>query len=212
MDMWVMMLEGVKGENMKLNQKLFNQIKSEPFLTQVVQDKTVEIHLMNQTPLFETYAKKGRFSLWTSNGTTYKLLLEESYYEHMKPFYSEEVNNIWLNFLEEVTKTNKKISYNFLIPILGLYLIVAIISTLFFQEQIAIFFLVVIAIVFFSNTVQNRKIKENIQKQNEATQEKIQNVLGKATYEELVVNQEKHYRSFFNIQDEVQNNGENNAK
>ncbi len=207
-----MMLEGVRGEHMKLNQKLYNQIKTEPFMTQVVQDKTIEIHFMNQTPLFDTYAKKGRFSLWTSNGSTYKLLLEESYYEYMKPFYSEEVNDIWLNFLEEVTKTNKKISFNFLLPILGLYVIVAIISTLFFQDQIAIFFLVVIAIVFFSNTIQNRKIKENIQKQNEATQTKIQDALGKKAYEDLVINQEKHYKAFFNIQEEALDNGENDAK
>jgi len=195
---------------MKLNQKLFNQIKSEPFLTQSVDGKVIEIHLMNDTPFMDQYAKKGRFSLWSSNGQTYKLLLEKSYYEHMEAFYQEDVNAIWLNFLEEVTTTNRKISFKFLTPILILYVLVAVISTLFFPEQLALFFVFVIIIVFFSNTIQNKKIKENINKQNEATQENIKAVLGEKVYQHLVVSQDKHYKEFFNIQEEPQ--GEINAK
>jgi hypothetical protein len=196
---------------MKLNQKLFNQIQSEPFLTQVVGDKNIEIHLMNDTPFIEKYAQKGRFSLWSSNGNVYKLLLEKSYYEYMKPFYSSEVNGIWLDFLEDVTKSNRKISFQFLTPILLLYVLVAIISTLFFPEQIAIFFVAVIVIVFFSNTIQNKKIKENINTKNDETQLKIKETLGQEVYQALVVAQEKHYKAYFNIQDEA-TDGDNHAK
>lgn len=195
---------------MKLNQKLFNQIVSEPYETQTFDNKVIEIHFMNDTPFLEKYASKARFSLWSSNGNTYKLLLEKSYYEHMKAFYSVEVNTIWLQFLENVTTTNKKISFSFLFPILALYIIVAFISTVYFQDQIALFFLVVIAIVFFSNTIQNKKIKQNIATQNEKTQVLIKEALGEKAYTQLVLSQETHYKSFFNITSE-ETDGEKNV-
>jgi ABC-type multidrug transport system fused ATPase/permease subunit len=200
--MWVVMLERVRGDYMKLNQKLFNQIVSEPYETQTFDDKIIEIHFMNDTPFLEKYASKARFSLWSSNGNTYKLLLEKSYYEHMKSFYSLEVNKIWLQFLENVTTTNKKISFSFLFPILALYVVVAFVSTMFFEDQIALFFLVVIAIVFFSNTIQNKKIKQNIATQNEKTQVLIKESLGEKVYSQLVVSQETHYKAYFNISSE----------
>jgi ABC-type multidrug transport system fused ATPase/permease subunit len=204
------MLERVRGDYMKLNQKLFNQIVSEPYETQTFDNKVIEIHFMNDTPFLEKYASKARFSLWSSNGNTYKLLLEKSYYEHMKAFYSVEVNTIWLQFLENVTTTNKKISFSFLFPILALYIIVAFISTVYFQDQIALFFLVVIAIVFFSNTIQNKKIKQNIATQNEKTQVLIKEALGEKAYTQLVLSQETHYKSFFNITSE-ETDGEKNV-
>jgi ABC-type multidrug transport system fused ATPase/permease subunit len=196
------MLERVRGDYMKLNQKLFNQIVSEPYETQTFDDKVIEIHFMNDTPFLEKYASKARFSLWSSNGNTYKLLLEKSYYEHMKAFYSVEVNTIWLQFLENVTTTNKKISFSFSFPILVLYIIVAFVSTVYFQDQIALFFLFVIALVFYSNTIQNKKIKQNIATQNEKTQVLIKEVLGEKAYSQLVLSQETHYKSFFNITSE----------
>jgi ABC-type multidrug transport system fused ATPase/permease subunit len=210
--MWVVMLERVKGDYMKLNQKLFHQIVSEPYEIQTFDDKVIEIHFMNDTPFLEKYASKARFSLWSSNGNTYKLLLEKSYYEHMKAFYSVEVNTIWLQFLENVTTTNKKISFSFLFPILALYIIVAFVSTLYFQDQIALFFLVVIAIVFFSNTIQNKKIKQNIATQNEKTQVLIKEALGEKAYSQLVLSQETHYKSFFNITSEETDGDKDDTK
>lgn len=186
---------------MKLNPKLFKQINGKRLDTQTFDQTTVEFYSLNESHLYDRYAKRGRFVLWTSDGRTYKVLVEEGYLDLMKPFYEKSVNALWIQFLEDVGRTNKRINRMFLIPMMVLYTLAAIISSIYFPEQLLEFLLAMIVIVFVGNFFQNRIVRNSITKSNVETQEKIKSLLGENTFDELINKQQAYYNKFFNVED-----------
>ncbi|MGB0175255.1 MAG: hypothetical protein ACPF9F_02990, partial [Acholeplasmataceae bacterium] len=87
---------------MKLNPKLFKQISSELIETQTFENTSVEFYSLNKSHLYDRYATRGRFVVWTSDGKIYRVLVEEGYFDLMKTFYQKPVNQIWIDFLEYV--------------------------------------------------------------------------------------------------------------
>jgi len=207
--MCVVMLEKVidKGEHMKLNPRVFKKITTQPFETQQLGSRTVEFHSMNDSLFFETYGKRGRFAVWTADQNTYKVLIETSYYDAMKDFYQENINTIWIDFLERVTQKNKRINLMFIIPLMVTYLLAAIISSLYFPNDVFTVLLGILVVVFISNMFQNRLIRKSVQDENVATQNLIRETMGEKKFNKLVEAQERHYRTFFQVPeaDEVVN-------
>ncbi len=192
---------------MKLNSKVYKQLTNEPFEKQEINGKTVEFHYMDNTPFLMQFASRGRFAVWTSDGNDYKVLIESSYYEALKPFYEYEVNVIWLNFLDKVSNISKKVNMLFIIPTLVLYAIGAIIAIAFFQEQTLPILLGLIIIVVVSNMVQSRVVNKKVREENQNTQDQIREFLGQESFDQLVKNQEDHYQQYFKF-DEVEENTE----
>ncbi len=207
--MCVVMLEKVidKGEHMKLNPRVYKKIATQPFETQQLGSRTVEFHSMNDSLFFETYGKRGRFAVWTADQNTYKVLIETSYYDAMKDFYQENINTIWIDFLERVTQKNKRINLMFIIPLMVTYLLAAIISSLYFPNDVFTVLLGILVVVFISNMFQNRLIRKSVQDENVATQNLIRETMGEKKFNKLVEAQERHYRTFFQVPeaDEVVN-------
>ena len=207
--MCVVMLEKVinKGEHMKLNPRVFKKIATQPFETQQLGSRTVEFHSMNDSLFFETYGKRGRFAVWTADQNTYRVLIETSYYEAMKDFYQENINTIWIDFLERVTQKNKRINLMFIIPLMVTYLLAAIISSLYFPNDVFTVLLGILVVVFISNMFQNRLIRKSVQDENVATQNLIRETMGEKKFNKLVEAQERHYITFFQVPeaDEVVN-------
>ena len=203
------MLEKVidKGEHMKLNPRVYKKIATQPFETQQLGSRTVEFHSMNDSLFFETYGKRGRFAVWTADQNTYKVLIETSYYDAMKDFYQENINTIWIDFLERVTQKNKRINLMFIIPLMVTYLLAAIISSLYFPNDVFTVLLGILVVVFISNMFQNRLIRKSVQDENVATQNLIRETMGEKKFNKLVEAQERHYRTFFQVPeaDEVVN-------
>ena len=203
------MLEKVidKGEHMKLNPRVFKKIATQPFETQQLGSRTVEFHSMNDSLFFETYGKRGRFAVWTADQNTYKVLIETNYYDAMKDFYQENINTIWIDFLERVTQKNKRINLMFIIPLMVTYLLAAIISSLYFPNDVFTVLLGILVVVFISNMFQNRLIRKSVQDENVATQNLIRETMGEKKFNKLVEAQERHYRAFFQVPeaDEVVN-------
>jgi hypothetical protein len=187
---------------MKMNIRLFNKLVGEPLEIQQIQQNKVSFFKMNDTPYFSQYASKGRFAIWTSNGLgEYRVLIEAAYLEAMKDFYEESVNDIWIQFLEDVTNEQKRINRLFLIPTMLVYVIVAVVASLYFPENVFEFLLGVLVAVFISNYFQNRLIATKVRNKNMDTQNKIRELMGKEKFEALIESQEQHYQAFFKFEE-----------
>lgn len=184
---------------MKLNPRVFKKIVTQPFETQQLGSRTVEFHSMNESLFLETYGKRGRFAVWTADQNTYRVLIETSYYEAMKDFYQENINTIWVDFLERVTQKNKRINLMFIIPLMVTYLLAALISSLYFPDDVFTVLLGILAVVFISNMVQNRLIRKSVADENIATQNLIRDTMGEYKFNRLVEAQERHYKTFFQL-------------
>jgi|SRR5690554_3633088 len=192
---------------MKLNSKVYKQLTNEPFEKQEINGKIVEFHYMDDISFLVQFAARGRFAVWTSDGNDYKVLIESTYYEALKPFYEYDVNVIWLNFLDRVSNISRKVNMWFIIPTLILYAIGAIIALAFFQDQTLPILLGLIIIVVISNMVQSRLVNKKVREENQNTQDKIREFLGQEAFDQLVKNQEEHYQQYFKF-DEVEESTE----
>jgi hypothetical protein len=187
---------------MKLNPKVYNQLKGTPFMSQNIDGVLVEFFYMDDTPYLHQYAGKGRFAIWTSNGMNYRVIVEKTYYEAIEGFYEEPVNRIWVNFLNRIGKITKKINMLFIIPIIIFYLGIAVISTLYFQEQMLTILLVLIVVVVISNMIQGQIVNKKVRKENQAAQDEIRKYLGEEGFNDMVQKQEDHYKAYFKFEDE----------
>jgi DNA-binding transcriptional regulator of glucitol operon len=188
---------------MKLNPRVFRKITTQPFETQTLGSRTVEFHAMNESLFFDTYGKRGRFAVWTAEQNTYRVLIETSYYDAMKDFYQENINSIWIDFLERVTQKNKRINLMFIIPLMVTYLLAAIISSLYFPNDVFTVLLGILVVVFISNMFQNRVIRKSVQDENIATQNLIRQTMGESKFNKLVEAQEAHYKAFFQVPEDT---------
>lgn len=188
---------------MKLNPKVYNQLKGTPFMSQNIDGVLVEFFYMDDTPFLYQYAGKGRFAIWTSNGINYRVLVEKTYYEAIEAFYEEPVNRIWVNFLDRIGKITKKINMLFIIPIIIFYLGIAVLATLFFQEYMLTILLVLIVMVVISNMIQGQIVNKRVRKENQAAQDEIRRYLGEEGFSDMVQKQEDHYKAYFKFEDEV---------
>lgn len=187
---------------MKLNPKIYNQLKGTPFMSQNIDGVLVEFFYMDDTPYLYQYAGKGRFAIWTSNGLNYRVLIEKTYYEAIEGFYEEPINRIWVNFLDRIGKVTKKINMLFIIPIIIFYLGIAVLATLFFQDYMLPILLVLIVMVVISNMIQGQIVNKRVRKENQAAQEEIKQYLGEDGFNEMVMKQEEHYKAYFKFDDE----------
>lgn len=187
---------------MKLNPKVFNQLKSEPFESQIIQGKSIDFYYMNDTPYLFQFASRGRFAVWTSDGHNYKVLVEQKYYDVMRSFYSEEVNTIWLGFLTRVSGISKKINMWFMIPTLVLYIVIAGLATWLFPDMMLSILLFMIVLVVASNMIQSRIVNNKVREENRKTQDEIRAYIGEGAFDELVKAQEAHYQDYFKFEEE----------
>jgi len=184
---------------MKLNPKIFKQIDGETLEVQTFENTKIEFYALNQSPLYDKYVKQGRFVIWTSDGASYKVLIEEGYFDMMNEFYQKEVNAIWIEFLDRVGKASKKTNKLFIIPMMIIYVIAAVISSIYFPEQIQTFLISMIIVVFGVNFFQNKTVRNQIRILNMETQQNIQQFLGVDKFNEIINKQQKHYNDFFNV-------------
>ena len=97
---------------MKINPKIYKSVTTEPFDTQEMENGVVvELHSLNQNEsLFNQYAPKAKFAIWSSlDGKTYRLLLEDTYYPRVRELYGRRVNQVMINFWDVVEKERGKL-------------------------------------------------------------------------------------------------------
>lgn len=194
---------------MKINQNIYNRIKSEPFDVQELSNGgTIELHSLNQNEdLFNEYAPQAKFSIWTCvDGKNYRLLLEDTYYPRMREFYGRRVNQCMVDFWDVVEKERGKIMKFIFIPVSIVVFIIFLVLMFFPKLFSETGKLIVMAVCFLGfiavNIFVNKKIEKIVNDNNSIAVEKIKNIIGHKRFEELLDEQQAHYDEFFHVNDE----------
>lgn len=197
---------------MKINPKLYNSITTEPFDVQELPSGVViELHSLNQNEaLFNEYAPKAKFAIWSSiDGNRYRLILEDSYYPRMREFYGKRVNQCMIDFWDAVEKERGKIMKFLFIPVSILVFVVFIVLMIFAEALGETGQTVAMAVTLVSfivvNVFVNKKIDSIVNKNNSEAIEKIKNIIGHKRFDELLNEQQAHYDDFFGINNEEEN-------
>ncbi|MDY0276577.1 MAG: hypothetical protein RBQ97_00685 [Acholeplasma sp.] len=190
---------------MKINNKIYRSLTGEPFLTQDLSGKKVELFYMNDTPFLAQYVSRGRFYLWTSDGKDYKLLVEKGFYEKMNYFFDAKINEIWLNFLEDVGNTNSKMSKMFMGISLGISTLIIILIALFWREQLMMGVIVALFLTMIVNMVQSSKINRLVKEKNYEAQMKIKEVLTEEGFNKLLNDQDEYMKEYFKFEEDDEN-------
>lgn len=188
---------------MKLHYKIFKNLTSEPAVVQDIDGKKLEIHILNDTPYLAQIAGKGYLSEWTSDGKSFKVLVERGYYDVMGDFFGEDVNRIWVNFLSVVGKNFRKMRLYTLLGITIIYLLAIIVGVLWLPEQLTMVLVGAIVVSVIGNTVQSSFQRKFNNAERSKTSQAIFDVLGEERHNELIKDQETYYASYYKFEEEV---------
>lgn len=189
---------------MKLNYKIHQTLQT-PVEIQDADGKVVEVHYMNDTNYLARYAGKGQFSLWTSDGKTFKLLIEKGYYESLTPLFSPYINGVWIRFFETVQKFRQNLFRKIILPVLAFAMIVIAVFT--FVPQLADFRMYVLlgmlVVVLFVNIFQSSYMRKRVNAARAEAVGDIKNHLGVQQFTELVQKQGEYYEEYFKFEDDA---------
>ena len=194
---------------MRINPKIYYTVSTEPFDVQELEGGVkVELHSLNKNEaLFNEYAPKAKFAIWsTIDGSCFKLLLEDSYYARLRELYGRRVNQCMITFWDRVEVDRKKVIKWFFIPI-TIILVAIFMLLIFFPEtlgnsgQLVVMGVTLVGFII-SNMLINKKIDGIVNKHNSEAVEKIKNIVGHKHFEELMDETRAHYDDFFGIVEE----------
>lgn len=175
---------------MKINKKLFDSLTREPNEVQLVDGKKLEIFFMTEEE--KTYFEaEGRFSIWTSDGKNYRFLVNEEFYNYgvIKEFYTQPVNAKWIDYVSRISKYQRKFLYALMLPIMALYIIVAILSIYLIPDYALYVLIGMMVLIFIVNAVQTRVVRTRMEEENDKTQLEIQEILTTEVYDQVAQDQ-----------------------
>lgn len=188
---------------MKINNRVFKTLTGEPFKTQEIDGHLVEFYSMNDTPFLQQYVPRGRFYIWSSDGRNYKLLIEKGFYEKMDYFFKEEINEVWLNYLDEISEMNSKMSRIFLLGSMGLSLVIIVLATLFLPEdKLFLGIIAALVITFIGNAIHSRKANAQMREKNDKAQMQIKELLTEEGFRKLLKDQEEYMKEYFKFEED----------
>ena len=196
---------------MKINAKAYRSFNNaEPVEIQELDGKTVEIYFMNESPYLSQYVPRGRFYFWTSDGKNYRLIVERGFYQRVSYFFAEDVNTIWVNFLEDLSKTygkNNRIYFAIAFGVLALALGLAV--WLLPDNYIFGVFIGLMVLSLVANAFYSRKITKIVEEKNLKAQEDIRALLTDEGFEKLLDEQQQYMKDYFKtFDDEPETNEE----
>jgi multisubunit Na+/H+ antiporter MnhG subunit len=187
---------------MKFNVKLFNSAQGEPVEVQDIDGVKLEIYSLNNNIYFNQYTSKGSFVIWSSNGTSYRLFIEDLYYQYNSTYYSVEINKIWVDVYASLSAIQKKVTWIANGILVGAIAIVLTVMMIFFPDQVIWGFFGFFILFFISNSIESSYLRRHIDElRTHATQE-IKATLGESGYQEMIHNTERHYKDFFKLDEE----------
>ena len=183
---------------MKYNEKQFYQSKTEAFETQEMSNGAkIELHYMDEEPFYMENINKSRFSAWSSaDGKNYKLFVDKGLYEITSDLYTQDVNEIWMDFWATIDKMRKRYIFFIMLPMLAIFLTGFILLSIFLPNQIWILLvalLVVLIASLFASSMLSRKMQiENI---NAAT--KVRDKVGVEKFKAIIDEQDKYIEKYY---------------
>lgn len=189
---------------MKLNARLYNIVSGEPKEIQTLENgKTIEVYSLNQTPYCNYYTtQRGEFALFsTLDGNTYRLLIEDGYYDVLGELYNDKINLIW----EQYVVDGRKIKFNYgvkiLFPFLVLYLAVST-FVLWISKSNLLVMLCLLFVLFIGNSVLKNYLYVNkMRTLNINSTNKIKETVGSNRFEELLDIQEAYTKKYLGVEE-----------
>ncbi|MCU0104051.1 hypothetical protein N7603_00045 [Acholeplasma vituli] len=190
---------------MKLQYGIFKQLNN-PKETYQLEGKTVEIHSMNDTKFLSRFAGKGQFAVWTSDSKSYKLLIEDGYYQVMKDLYSKRVNQVWITFYEKADKVRFGLMYKMVFPMIAVSMVLAILfSTLEALRDYQNFALIgILGVVLVTNMLQTTIMRKKVEEARTTAVKDIQMIIGENKFNDLLEKQGKYYEDYFKFEEKVE--------
>jgi hypothetical protein len=187
---------------MKLQYGIYKQLNN-PKEVQTTDNKTVEIHSMNETSYLAKFAGKGQFAVWTSDSKNFKLLIEDGYYNAMNELYGKRVNLVWIKFYEKADKIRFGLMYKMVFPLIGVAMLLAVLfSTLKALQPYQTYGLIgILAIVLITNMAQTSIMRKKIEQVRSESIKDIKMIVGENKFKELLENQQKYYDSYFKFEE-----------
>lgn len=195
---------------MKINAHYFDHITSEPLEIQNIDDWTIEIYSLNDYQvIYDTYIKRGQFSCWCNKGgKTYKLLIEDTFHEEVKDLYTKEVNAHWIEYYNQIDiiRTNS-LKFHFIPSTVIAFGLILLLSILIPQSLTTLSFILALVVggcyLLTTNYFKIKNSRRSAVKKNEAV-DKIEKLLGKTRFNQILDKQEKYTKEFYK-QNEEQN-------
>lgn len=194
---------------MKMFVKEYNKVSGEPFRVENYKGHKLEMYYFNDHPNYLKYVQSGRFSIWTSNGIDYRLLIDKGYYEKVNDLYDNEINNIWLDYTNVVYSEQRKMSRKYmyislaaLVVVMGLSLTVQQLFPSFGQNMFLISMVLLFIILFGSSHFQQKGLRKVVESENQKTTLKIKETMGEEKFNNVLKGQEEYYQEFFNSPDD----------
>ncbi|MDL2292626.1 hypothetical protein LJC17_03455 [Acholeplasma sp. OttesenSCG-928-E16] len=192
---------------MKIKHSIFKKLTGEPDVVQDINGRKLEIYWMDKTPYHKQYTSQGRFSLWTSNGKEYKLLIDKGYYEAIPEIYSPKTSVLWVNYLELMGKTQFKYNLVFYSAALVIIAVVVLLAILLQEQMIALIGLIVVLIL---SMVQNGILRKKVQTEGDRLQYNLMNEVSEEVFRDVINRQQAYYNNFFQKNTVVENNTQDN--
>lgn len=189
---------------MKLQYNIFKQL-NEPKEVQQTEGRTVEIHSMNNTRYLSRFAGKGQFAVWTSDSKTYKLMIEDGYYQAMKDLYSKRVNQVWIQFYEKADKVRFGLMYKMVLPLIGVSMILAVIFSMVeaLQGYQNYALIGILGVVLVTNMLQTSIMRKKVEEARTTAVKDIQLIIGESKFNTLLEKQAQYYEAYFKFEEKT---------
>lgn len=175
---------------MKINKKLFDSLTREPNEVQIIDGKKLEIFFMTEEEKAQ-FDAEGRYSMWTSDGKDFRFLVNEDFYNHgvIKEFYTQPVNTEWIRYVDTISKYQRKFLFTLMLPLMLVYIIVAVISILYFKDYSLYILIGMMVVVFIVNAIQTKVVRTKMEQENDKTQRAIQEHITPEVYDQVAKDQ-----------------------
>ena len=183
---------------MKYNEKQFYQSVTEPFEVQEMEDGSkVSLHYMNDEPFFMDNINKGSFSVWScGDAKNYKIFIEKGDYEVTKDLFTQDINQIWLNFLNKIDKMKKKYVLFIMLPLVLVILAGLILLSILFPNKAWILVVALVVVIVFS-LVPSALLSRKMQIENVKAAAEVREKVGVEKFKQIVEDQDKYMEKFY---------------
>lgn len=190
---------------MKINKKYFDAINTNPIDIQETKAGNLRIYSMNEYPeIHSSNTAKASFTFWSNKGgNEYKLLIDEEYYNTLRPLYDAKISEVWLEFYDTLTKERNKMLLKIMLPItIVMFALIILTSVLLIDNSsMRMYITVLLLIIFFVvNRFFNIKVDKHVAAIKDKSIDKIRNILGTTKFEELLTSQEKFVEAYYKKQ------------
>ncbi len=192
---------------MKMLPREYDKAQGEPFRVEEYKGAKLEMYYLDDRSDYAKFASRGRFSVWTSDGVGYRLFVDKGYYNAVSGLYRNDVNDIWLDFTNNIYGEQKRLSNRYMMVSFILLFVILGASFLIqeFFPQIGqdtfLYSMVFLFIgLFFSSSMQQKKLKALVQEENAKATSLIRQAVGEENFQDILNAQEKYYQEYFNVE------------